>query len=54
MEFHYIVIERVQGDAIVYNSDCKAPNRTALFNYIMQRFNPERIEAINILSVSKD
>lgn len=54
MTFNYIVIERVKGDAIVYNSDYTAPNRSALFSHIMQRFNPERIEAINILSVSND
>lgn len=48
--FQFIVIERIMGEARVYNCEQEAKSRTALYAHLMDKYNMERIESITILS----
>ena len=48
--FRFIVVERINGEAYVYNCEREAKSRIALFAHILARYHSDCIESITILS----
>lgn len=49
-EFHVLLVTRHKdGSSAVYNYDRFAENRLAIFNYFLERFDPNEVETITIL-----
>jgi hypothetical protein len=48
--FHFLVVERINSEAYVYNCEKEAQDRTALFAHIMAKYDQDRLESITILS----